>query len=74
MTPRILVVDDDAKVRGLLTELLAEQGYEVSAAADGTDLIEVRTGLAEGQRVVRQYDARLPTGGTARVVDLAAAR
>ena len=33
--PRILVVDDDAGVRGYLTQLLQEQEYEVIAAADG---------------------------------------
>jgi PAS domain S-box-containing protein len=33
--PRVLVIDDDADVRGFLSELLAEEGYEVHAAADG---------------------------------------
>ena len=33
--PKILVVDDDAGVRGYLTQLLQEQNYEVIAAADG---------------------------------------
>lgn len=33
--PKVLVVDDDAGVRGYLTQLLQEQGYEVIAAADG---------------------------------------
>ena len=31
---RILVVDDEADIRGLLSEILAEEGYEVEAAAD----------------------------------------
>jgi two-component system nitrogen regulation response regulator NtrX len=44
VTSRILVVDDDAKVRGLLTDLLTEQGYEVSAAADGTEAIDKSVG------------------------------
>ncbi len=33
-SPRVLVVDDEADIRGLLTEILAEEGYEVEAAAD----------------------------------------
>ncbi len=33
-SPRILVVDDEADIRGLLSEILAEEGYEVEAAAD----------------------------------------
>ncbi len=31
---RILVVDDEADIRGLLSEILAEEGYEVEVAAD----------------------------------------
>jgi DNA-binding NtrC family response regulator len=31
---RILVVDDEADIRGLLSEILAEEGYEVEAAPD----------------------------------------
>jgi len=35
MSPsRILVVDDEADIRGLLSEILAEEGYEVEAAPD----------------------------------------
>jgi two-component system nitrogen regulation response regulator NtrX len=33
-SPRILIVDDEADIRGLLSEILAEEGYEVEAAAD----------------------------------------
>ncbi|HEU4448698.1 MAG TPA: response regulator transcription factor [Gaiellaceae bacterium] len=32
---RVLVVDDDADIRGLVRELLERQGYEVREAADG---------------------------------------
>jgi two-component system nitrogen regulation response regulator NtrX len=31
---RILVVDDEADIRGLLKEILSEEGYEVEVAAD----------------------------------------
>jgi DNA-binding response OmpR family regulator len=34
-TPRVLVVEDDPSVRGLLHTLLAAEGYEVSTASDG---------------------------------------
>ena len=33
--PRVLVIDDDALTRELLALLLADDGYEVRAAADG---------------------------------------
>lgn len=33
--PRILVVDDDAGIRALVSEYLADHGYEVEVAADG---------------------------------------
>jgi DNA-binding response OmpR family regulator len=31
---RILVVDDEANIRELLDEILSEEGYEVTTAAD----------------------------------------
>ncbi len=40
---RILVVDDEAEIRGLLKEILSEEGYEVEVAADAT---QARTGRA----------------------------
>jgi two-component system nitrogen regulation response regulator NtrX len=40
---RILVVDDEADIRGLLKEILTEEGYEVEVAADAT---EARTARA----------------------------
>jgi DNA-binding response OmpR family regulator len=33
--PRVLVVDDDAGLRGLLTQYLTREGFEVAAVADG---------------------------------------
>jgi DNA-binding NtrC family response regulator len=33
-SPRILIVDDEADIRGLLSEILAEEGYQVEVAAD----------------------------------------
>src|SRR5205823_6344602 len=37
-TPKILVVDDDVRLRDLLTRYLAEQGFQVSALADSSQL------------------------------------
>lgn len=34
-TPRVLVVEDDPSVRGLLHTLLSSEGYDVSTASDG---------------------------------------
>ena len=38
---RILVVDDDAAVREMLTRVLVDEGYLVWAAADGTAALEI---------------------------------
>ena len=35
MSPRVLVVEDDPSVRGLLHTLLTGEGYEVATASDG---------------------------------------
>ena len=44
----ILVVDDEADIRGLLKEILSEEGYEVDVAADA----------GAGARLARAADAR----------------
>jgi DNA-binding NtrC family response regulator len=41
---RILVVDDESEIRGLLKEILADEGYEVDVAADAD---EARTSRAQ---------------------------
>jgi two-component system, OmpR family, phosphate regulon response regulator OmpR len=38
VTPKILVVDDDVRLRDLLTRYLAEQGFQVAALADSNQL------------------------------------
>lgn len=40
-THRILVVDDDARLRELLLRYLGEQGFEVRAVADGSEMDRV---------------------------------
>lgn len=39
MVARILIVDDDPAIRGLLVELLSDEGYDTVQAADGLDAI-----------------------------------
>lgn len=63
---RVLVVEDDASVRGLLQALLAAEGYEVSTAADGlAGLIKVHA--APPELVV--LDLMMPDLGGLRVLD-----
>lgn len=38
---RVLVVDDDQKVRAFLVELLQQEGYEVASASDGAGALEL---------------------------------
>jgi two-component system, cell cycle sensor histidine kinase and response regulator CckA len=38
---RILVVDDEPSLRGLIAEALATEGYDVHEAADGARALEL---------------------------------
>jgi CheY-like chemotaxis protein len=38
--PEILVVEDDEAIRGLVSEVLRDDGYEVSEAANGAEALE----------------------------------
>ncbi|HSD45816.1 MAG TPA: PAS domain S-box protein, partial [Pyrinomonadaceae bacterium] len=38
---RVLIVDDDRKILDLLVELLQLEGYEIAAAGDGTEALEL---------------------------------
>ena len=38
--PQILVVEDDASIRGLVSEVLRDDGYEVSEASNGVEALE----------------------------------
>jgi DNA-binding NtrC family response regulator len=48
MSARILVVDDEANIRALIDEILSEEGYEVTTAADGA--------TARAARKKQEYD------------------
>ena len=57
-TRKILVADDDASVRGVLRDLLESEGYRVSEAKSGT---EVLTTLAKGNDFsLLLMDVRMP--------------
>ena len=53
----VLVVDDDAALRGLLTRYLSENGYAVTAVADG---VEMASHLAEHSPELVILDLMLP--------------
>lgn len=72
--PLVLVVEDDAGVRGLITTVLEEAGYDVMAAADGLEglvrlelrhpslvILDLRMPNVEGDRVLAEIrdDPRL---------------
>ncbi len=42
---KILIVDDEADIRGLLEEILSEEGYEVQVAADAAEARAARSSL-----------------------------
>ncbi|MEL7273445.1 MAG: response regulator [Pseudomonadota bacterium] len=44
--PHILVVDDDSRIRDLLSRFLAEQGFRISMAADALEARRKLTGLS----------------------------
>jgi DNA-binding response OmpR family regulator len=53
----VLVVDDDADIRGLVRELLERQGYEVSEAGNGKDALRL---LYSSQPDVVLLDVSMP--------------
>lgn len=57
--PRILVADDDPAMRDLLREVLARDGYVVTTASDGLELLDrLSTGTTDFELVVS--DVRMP--------------
>ena len=65
-TPRVLVVEDDPSVRGLLQTLLSAEGYEVSTASDGlAGLVKA----ASTQPALILLDLMMPDLGGVRVLE-----
>lgn len=56
-TARILVVDDEADIRALLAEILADEGYSVTTAADAT---QARAARREGEFDLVLLDIWMP--------------
>jgi DNA-binding response OmpR family regulator len=64
--PRVLVVEDDPSVRGLLETLLSAEGYDVTTAADGL------AGLVKASRqppALILLDLMMPDLGGIRVLE-----
>ena len=74
-TPHILVVDDEADIRGLLKEILSEEGYEVDVAANAAQarasrarqipdlvLLDIWMPDVDGITLLREWSAS-PTDG-----------
>jgi DNA-binding response OmpR family regulator len=65
-TPRVLVVEDDPNVRGLLETLLSSEGYEVSTASDGLGgLVK----LSSARPDLMLLDLMMPDLGGVRVLE-----
>ncbi len=65
-SPRVLVVEDDPSVRGLLQTLLSAEGYEVSTASDGlAGLVKI----ASSRPALVLLDLMMPDLGGVRVLE-----
>jgi two-component system nitrogen regulation response regulator NtrX len=73
--PHILVVDDEADIRGLLKEILSEEGYEVDVAANAAQarasrarqtpdlvLLDIWMPDVDGITLLREWSATVPDG------------
>ena len=71
----ILVVDDEADIRGLVSEILSEEGYEVEVAADATQaralrarrepdlvLLDIWMPQVDGITLLREWSVSIPEG------------
>ena len=66
MTAKILVVEDDPSVRGLLHTLLTGEGYEVATASDGlAGLVKASSGRPD----LMLLDLMMPDLGGVRVLE-----
>ena len=82
---RVLLVEDDAAIRELVTDVLSDEGYDVTAATSGADGIvkaeEVKPDLILLDKLMPRGDGtwfateyRKVRGGTAPIIALCAAR
>jgi len=70
--PRILLVDDDADVSNLMTDLLVGEGYEVVAVRTGESALHALSGAGSFAALVTNY--RLPLESGAWLLATASAR
>jgi two-component system response regulator MprA len=56
--PIVLVIDDDAEIRHVIHEVLADEGYQVQEASDGAQGLEILAGAR--QRLVVLLDLMMP--------------
>ena len=63
---RVLVVEDDPSVRGLLQTLLTAEGYEVATAADGLAALQAASATLPALVLL---DLVMPDLGGARVIE-----
>lgn len=54
---RVMVVDDDASILGVIAEVLQDDGYDVTTAGSGEEALEL---LKEGEFALVMTDIRLP--------------
>ena len=57
---RVLVADDDAAIRGVLRDLLEDEGYDVDEAENGTRVIETLARPAGERPALVLMDVRMP--------------
>lgn len=57
---RILVADDDAGIRSLLREFLEDEGYEISEASNGVEVLQHLTGKSDSVPDLVLMDVRMP--------------
>ena len=65
---RILVVDDEAMIRALLTEVLSQEGYDVVTAEDGQEALSI---LERGGIDLVRTDMVMPRGRGLEVLEAA---
>ena len=56
-TPRVLVVDDDAAIRGFLLEVLTDEGYDPRVAGNGIEALDL---LETWRPALILLDLRMP--------------